>query len=465
MHSAEAIQQLAEDLAIAIATRGTVSSESVHDAAKNVKTAECRTKSSKLRGGANVIQSTQKSEGKAKASQTMSRSQPNGHSKSRQPCAEETRTEIKAERANLDSTSEVAGRKEENELIMGSVDSKELQGNIAKESYPVQEKEQKSESTQVNEPNALDTESNTESKVFAQMDRAQIQSKSVHGERESIHLEHSQQSRVQSSENNKLEEKDSQIKEGSAMPSQMDKNECKSVEDQNSSRKEGPSSEAFDQAFSELSDPLLPVRGHALIALGRLLKEKDPKALDTSQTLLKIFEEHLTDDDTYIYLPSINGLVALANVHPDRVMPHLCKAFTSSHADPGKQRSEVRRERSVEKTLKLGEALVRATRQLGKIVLLGPFVSRTVPHWGIFPPGNNKAQILPTGNRSLGQLPTRTTTNRVKPLIRTNTYMVGSCPDMGPFYTSLFCFPSVPHYFKTCTVHVHVYVILYCISI
>ena len=70
-------------------------------------------------------------------------------------------------------------------------------------------------------------------------------------------------------------------------------------------------SKEFDEAFQELFDPLLPVRGHALMALAKLLQAHDAKAMQKKDTLLKIFEENLTHDDSYIYLSAIK--VRMAN--------------------------------------------------------------------------------------------------------------------------------------------------------
>ena len=64
-------------------------------------------------------------------------------------------------------------------------------------------------------------------------------------------------------------------------------------------------SKEFDEAFQELFDPLLPVRGHALMALAKLLQARDTKAMQKKDILLKIFEENLSHDDSYIYLSAI----------------------------------------------------------------------------------------------------------------------------------------------------------------
>lgn len=83
----------------------------------------------------------------------------------------------------------------------------------------------------------------------------------------------------------------------------------------------------FDVAFTQLCDPFLPVRGHAIMKLGSLLRQRDPKALESTDALLKIFLEQLSHDDSYIYLAAIQGLVSLADTRADIVIPRLAREF------------------------------------------------------------------------------------------------------------------------------------------
>lgn len=102
-----------------------------------------------------------------------------------------------------------------------------------------------------------------------------------------------------------------------------------------SSSTQGKSSSAFDEAFSQLCDPLLPVRGHAMIQLALLLRQRDPKAVQATDTLLKIFLEQLSHDDSYIYQAAIQGLVSLADVRADMVMPRLACEFAMCQKEAG----------------------------------------------------------------------------------------------------------------------------------
>lgn len=60
--------------------------------------------------------------------------------------------------------------------------------------------------------------------------------------------------------------------------------------------------DAFQSAWDQLSDPLLPVQGHAILTLSHLLKDKNEKALQNRERLLKVFLDSLEHEDSYIYL-------------------------------------------------------------------------------------------------------------------------------------------------------------------
>ena len=113
----------------------------------------------------------------------------------------------------------------------------------------------------------------------------------------------------------------------------------------------------LEEAFKELCDPLLPVRGHGLIRLTRMVQRRDKEAYDRKETVLKIFEENLDHPDSYMYLSSVNGLAAMADVFPDFVIPRLCEQFANAGKEGKKRSPELR--------MKLGEIMVKASRSLG----------------------------------------------------------------------------------------------------
>ena len=110
---------------------------------------------------------------------------------------------------------------------------------------------------------------------------------------------------------------------------------------------------SLKQALVELCDSLIPVRGHGLITLTRLLRRRDRAALSRSELLMTIFRENLAHPDTYIYLQAVAGLSALGDVEPGTVLPALLREYSQGG-------------RSAETRLKLGEAIVRISRSLGE---------------------------------------------------------------------------------------------------
>lgn len=114
----------------------------------------------------------------------------------------------------------------------------------------------------------------------------------------------------------------------------------------------------FNEAFEQLLDPLVPVRGHAIIMLTKLIQQRHIKAEEKWETLAKIFIEQLDHDDTYIYLSAIQALGAIVERHADDILPTLVTKYTDLD------------QKSTEFRVKLGEVLVKATRCLGRSIYL-----------------------------------------------------------------------------------------------
>ena len=72
-----------------------------------------------------------------------------------------------------------------------------------------------------------------------------------------------------------------------------------------------------------------------MIQLALLLRQRDPKAVQATDTLLKIFLEQLSHDDSYIYLAAIQVLVSLADVRADMVIPRLACEFAMCQKEAG----------------------------------------------------------------------------------------------------------------------------------
>nr|XP_060643989.1 transport and Golgi organization protein 6 homolog [Anolis sagrei ordinatus] len=110
-------------------------------------------------------------------------------------------------------------------------------------------------------------------------------------------------------------------------------------------------------------DPDIPTRAAALRSLSRLIEQRDPEALKTQETLLKVFTENLEHEDSFVYLSAIQGMALMSDAFPDQVLPCLLAQYGSPQ--PGAPK-----EASVETRMKVGEALMRVTRRLGDMVFL-----------------------------------------------------------------------------------------------
>jgi hypothetical protein len=54
------------------------------------------------------------------------------------------------------------------------------------------------------------------------------------------------------------------------------------------------------------------VRGHGLIELTRLVEARDEETMGQLEAVVDMFKQSLEEEDTYIYLSAINGLVSCA---------------------------------------------------------------------------------------------------------------------------------------------------------
>ena len=144
-----------------------------------------------------------------------------------------------------------------------------------------------------------------------------------------------------------------------------------SVKKQKEERKKKKTQEnrsPYESALFDVSDPLVPVQGHGLITLARLLEDKDAETLENIEKVRLLFQANLEDSDTYLYLASIRGLVIVARHSPDQVLEVLTREFAlvgerkmeRSEEDDGE-------EKEMKIRTKVGEALVQITRELGEV--------------------------------------------------------------------------------------------------
>lgn len=87
-----------------------------------------------------------------------------------------------------------------------------------------------------------------------------------------------------------------------------------------------------------------------------------------------LFLENLEHEDSFIYLSAIQGLAALADSYPERILERLLKDFQHGPSLPTSNK-----EHSLETRLKVGEVLMRASRAMGE---LAPHLGR--PLVGVF---------------------------------------------------------------------------------
>ncbi len=120
--------------------------------------------------------------------------------------------------------------------------------------------------------------------------------------------------------------------------------------------------EGLELALEELCDPLIPVRGHGLIRLRRLIESGDRASLDRWDMVMKVFSENLDHPDSYIYLAAIQGLASLAHTQPTKVLTAVCQQYTQQSRSP-------------ELTMKIGQVMVKTCTSLGK---LSTFAGKTI---------------------------------------------------------------------------------------
>lgn len=111
----------------------------------------------------------------------------------------------------------------------------------------------------------------------------------------------------------------------------------------------------FYAALEDLSSPLLPVRGGALLALSKLIDNRNRTALNNNKKLLSIFQHHIKDEDSYIYLMAVEGLSSLCDAFPEKIIEQLTLEFSSG-------------DRKVEDRVKIAESLTRTAQRLGPIL-------------------------------------------------------------------------------------------------
>lgn len=112
----------------------------------------------------------------------------------------------------------------------------------------------------------------------------------------------------------------------------------------------------YRQAMEELCDSTVPVRGHGLVELHRLIERRDAETLANAETILEACHLNLCHADSYVYLSAIRVTASLGERFPMMVIPRL----TAEYSLGSKER------RTPELQMKLGEVLVKLSSSLGR---------------------------------------------------------------------------------------------------
>uniref|UniRef100_UPI0037E77882 transport and Golgi organization protein 6 homolog n=1 Tax=Semicossyphus pulcher TaxID=241346 RepID=UPI0037E77882 len=139
-----------------------------------------------------------------------------------------------------------------------------------------------------------------------------------------------------------------------------------------------PPAKSFSECLLEACDPDVPTRAFALRVLTQMVQHRNPEAVQAQEKVLMLFLENVEHEDTFVYLSAIQGLAALADSYPERILERLLKDFQLGPSLPTSNT-----ERSLETRLKVGEVLMRASRAMGELAshlgrpLVGVFLQGT----------------------------------------------------------------------------------------
>ncbi|THV08587.1 hypothetical protein K435DRAFT_772052 [Dendrothele bispora CBS 962.96] len=139
-----------------------------------------------------------------------------------------------------------------------------------------------------------------------------------------------------------------------------------SVPTNNNSNKTSSDNEAretYQQALKLLQDPILPVRAHGLLLLRQLVSPKSPP-LDPAllPAIQEIFFQSVHDDDSYIFLNAVQGLVALVDRTDGAVLKKLVSEYTKGLDSI---QGSTMAQQEVDVRVRMGEALSSVIRQCG----------------------------------------------------------------------------------------------------
>jgi hypothetical protein len=138
--------------------------------------------------------------------------------------------------------------------------------------------------------------------------------------------------------------------------------------------------ETYQKALKLLQDPILPVRAHGLLLLRQLVvntgvKGKPQKSkLDDAYVpaILSIFLQAIQDQDSYIFLNAVQGLVAMVEGYGRDVLKNLLSIYTEGvQTKPAVDLSQ----NDLDMKIRVGEVLAKVIHRCGEALgLYGEFI-------------------------------------------------------------------------------------------
>lgn len=138
----------------------------------------------------------------------------------------------------------------------------------------------------------------------------------------------------------------------------------------------------YQKALTLLQDPLLPVRAHGLLLLRQLASSKTPSPEDPTKLVaaldpvlvpgvLSIFLQSIQDEDSYIFLNAVQGLVAMVEGFGKEVLRGLVADYVKGLDGVGAGGLD---QREIDVKIRIGEALGQVVRRCGE----------ALPSYGVF---------------------------------------------------------------------------------
>lgn len=125
----------------------------------------------------------------------------------------------------------------------------------------------------------------------------------------------------------------------------------------------------YQMAMQDTNDPLIPLKGHGIIALTKLIDKRDQEALANLHNLLSLFVKFLHNSDSYVYLAAIKGLVSLSAVPSarDSVISFLCQEYAQFSGPSVSSQDTARKLETSQLTMSTQDAKLCKMSNLGKL--------------------------------------------------------------------------------------------------